>query len=66
MTNVARDSIAARAGLRRGVVIAEIDRKPVNNVKQFRAALQKQSLEEGVLLLVRSAEGARYVVIRSR
>ena len=66
VTNVRRGGLAARAGLRRGMVIAEINRQPVTNAEQFRDALSKRSLEEGVLLLVRSRGGARYLVIRSR
>ena len=36
-----------------------------HDVAQLRAAVQEQSLEEGVLLLVRTSDGARYVVVRS-
>ena len=66
VTNVRRGGLAARAGLQRGMVIAEINRQRVANAEQFQKALSKESLEEGVLLLVQSRGGARYLVIRSR
>lgn len=61
---VADDSNAADAGLRRGDVIEEINRQPVATVNDFRAAVQKAGKQK-VLLRVRRAEGARYVVVRN-
>ncbi len=40
ITRVDPDSTAAETGLQRGDVIQEVNRKPVNNVEQFRAAVR--------------------------
>jgi serine protease Do len=63
ISNVEIDSGAAGAGLRRGDVIEEINRQPVTSVNEFNAALQKAG-RGSLLLRVRRAEGARYIVVR--
>ena len=47
-------SAAAAAGLQRGDVIQEVNHKPVNNMEQFRTAMQGTG-DQPVLLLVRPA-----------
>ncbi|HKX27897.1 MAG TPA: Do family serine endopeptidase, partial [Blastocatellia bacterium] len=59
------DSSAAEAGLQRGDVIEEVNRKPVSNANEFDAAMRKAG-KGGVLLRVRRAEGARFVAVRPR
>ncbi|MGA2253808.1 MAG: Do family serine endopeptidase [Thermoguttaceae bacterium] len=63
ITDVRSGSPADLAGLTSGVVITEANRQPVKSVADFRKALGAKSLEKGVLLLIRSAEGSRFVVI---
>jgi len=63
---VVRGSPAGAAGLEPGMVISQVNRHEVNSVKEFRRALKKSSLEEGVLLLVHSSGGARFVVLQSK
>jgi len=65
ITDVEENSAADLAGLERGMVISELARQPVTSPKQFREALSKQKLADGVLLLVRTPQGTRYVVIRA-
>jgi len=65
ITDVDPDSAAADAGLQRGDVIEEINRQSVANTGEFEAALQKAG-KNNVLLRVRRADGARYIVIRPR
>lgn len=66
ITSVASDSPAAEAGLSDSMVIVQVNRKPVKTVEEFRAAIgDKSSLDKGVLLLVRTAEGSRFVVLKS-
>ena len=65
ITNVERDSAAAEAGLEHGDVIEEVNRRPVANVAEFNAALQRTDKSD-VLLRVRRASGARFVVVRPR
>jgi len=65
ITNVAADSPAAMAGLSAGMVISEVNRTPVKSVDDFQKALSSRGLDRGVLMLVHSSEGTRFVVIRS-
>ncbi len=64
VTDVQSGSLADRAGLSAGAVIAEAKRRPVKSVADLTNALDEKSLAKGVLLLVRTAEGSRFIVIR--
>ena len=64
ITDVHSGSPAAAAGLATGMVITEVNRMPVKTTEDLEKALKAKSLDQGVLLLVRSAEGSRFVVIR--
>jgi serine protease Do len=64
ITNVRPGSPAEMAGLTTGMVITQANRMPVKSVDAFRKALEKQPLEKGLLLLVQSPEGTRFVVIQ--
>jgi len=63
---VADGSPAAEAGLRPGLVIREIDSKPIQSLEDFREAVAEVDLEKGVLLYITSSNGGQYIVIRSR
>jgi Do/DeqQ family serine protease len=60
------ESNAYFSGLRRGTVIEEIAKQPVNNINEFNAAMQKLGDRKSVLLRVRDASGARFVVVQSQ
>jgi len=62
--DVQDDSRAADAGIRPGDVIQEVNRQPVQNVEEFRAAIQ-QSADRPVLLLV-NREGNEIFVTAGR
>jgi serine protease Do len=62
ITNVDPNSTAAESGLTRGDIIQEVNRKPVNNVQQFREAIRSAG-NEPLLLLVNQQGSTRYVVI---
>jgi hypothetical protein len=47
------------------MVITQLNRKPVKSAEQFRKMLDTSSLKDGVLLLVRSEQGSRFVVLRA-
>jgi len=65
VANVEADSIAADAGLQRGMLISKIDKQAVASAAAARDALTKGSLEKGILLEVRSADGAvNYLMLR--
>jgi hypothetical protein len=46
------------------MVIVEAGRKPVKTVADLSAALDEKALAKGVLLLVRTEQGSRFVVLR--
>jgi S1-C subfamily serine protease len=62
VTNVTPDSRAADAGLQRGDVIQEVNRQPVTNLEQFRAAIREAG-NQPLLLLVNRGGRTNYTVI---
>ncbi len=66
ITDVRSGSRAEAAGLTTGMVIVQVGRQQVKSVAEFHAAMEKQSLAKGILLLVRFNEGARFIVIQAR
>jgi serine protease Do len=65
VTDVQSGSVADRAGLTSGAVIVEANRQPVKTAEELARATNEKSLAKGVLLLVRTAQGSRFVVLRS-
>jgi serine protease Do len=65
VTEVAPGSVAMMAGISRGSVILEVNRKAVNTAAEFDHAV-KSSANNKVLLLVRDDEVSRYVVLSWR
>ena len=65
VTGVAQDSPAAEAGLQRGDVIQEVNRRTVNNLAEYRRAVA-QAGNQPVLLLINRARTTLYVVVQSR
>ena len=64
VTQVDPSSAAASVGLDRGMVIQEVNRKPVNNVEEFKRALAGSS-SQSVLLLVNQGGVTRYLVVET-
>ncbi|MCK9263849.1 MAG: DegQ family serine endoprotease [Deltaproteobacteria bacterium] len=62
VTGVDQGSLAARTGIRPGMLIKEIDRKPVKNVKEFEDALKKGG-KKPVLLFIKDNRGSHFVAI---
>jgi S1-C subfamily serine protease len=62
VTDVLSASPAEEAGLRRGDVIQEVNRKPVTSTQQFRSAIQ-QAGSQPVLLLIDRGGDRMYVVV---
>jgi serine protease Do len=56
-------SLAEEAGLQRGDVIVEVNRKPVKNIEEYNAAVTKTKENEAVLLLVKRQGGMIFVTI---
>jgi serine protease Do len=65
ITAVEEGSLADQAGLEASMAIVQVGRQNVNSVEQFENAISKTAPEKGVLLLVRTAEGSRFVVLKS-
>ena len=61
ITNVNPSSAAAEAGLQRGDVIQEVNRKPVRNTSEFESAMRGS--KDDVLLLVNSGGNTRFVTL---
>jgi serine protease Do len=64
ITAVAAGSPAELAGLTPSMIIVQANRKLIKSVKDFKDAVAEKS-PEGIQLLVRTAQGTRFVVIRA-
>jgi serine protease Do len=65
ITAVEDGSPADKAQLAPSMVITQVGRKPVKDVAAFEAEVKNASAEKGLLLLVRSAEGSRFIVLKA-
>ncbi len=65
VTEVDPAGIAAGAGIREGTIVLRVGRTVVKNIDEFKDAVAKQPLKDGVMLLVRFGGGNRYVVLKS-
>jgi serine protease Do len=66
ISGVDKNSPAARKGLKPGDVITSIDQEPVNDPKQFQAAVKKADLKKGILVNFLSGETARFEVLKAQ
>jgi serine protease Do len=66
ITQVDPNSVAAEQGLREGMIISKVGKRNVKNVEDFKAAVEDESLKDGVLLLVRTRTGNRFVVLSDK
>ncbi len=64
ITRVRPGSVADMAGLDSGMVVVQVNRQDVKSPEDFRKAMDRSPLDKGVLLLVRSAQGSRFVVLK--
>jgi serine protease Do len=67
ITSVRDGGAAAAAGLAPGMVIVEVEHQKVSSVSEFEEAIEKNrnDSDDGTLLLVRTAKGSRFVVVKS-
>jgi serine protease Do len=63
ITSVEPGSAAAQAGLSSGDVVVEVERQAVKSVGDFKKILEERDSDDGILLLVRSERGSRFVVV---
>jgi serine protease Do len=64
ITDVESGSIAETAGLEAGMVVVEIDRKPITNVDDCKAVLKDHDKGAELLLRVKTQQGSRFVVLK--
>ncbi len=64
ITEVALGGIAYHRGLCAGMAVVQVGQTPVGNVEEFRAAMRLHSLEQDILLLVRSPGGNHFLVLQ--
>jgi serine protease Do len=57
-------SVADEAGIRRGDVIVEIDRKPIRNLEEYKKSITTIRKGKGVLFLVRRGESTLFLALR--
>ena len=66
ISRVEPGSVAANAGLGRGVLLTRVDRTTVTNATTAREALDRGSLQKGILLQVRTPQGgANFVLLQA-
>ncbi len=65
VVRVKEDSPAALAGIRQGDLIEKVGTTPVATVAELEAAVKELSLEEGIVLHLRTAEGKRFVIVKA-
>jgi serine protease Do len=63
ITGVDNDGAAAEKGIREGMLILRVGKQPVKSVAEFKAAMEDQSLEDGIMLLIRTQGGNRFVLL---
>ena len=63
VTAVEVGSVAARAGIRPGMVILQVDRKPVASAEAFERAVAESTADKRLLLLLKRGDVQQYVVL---
>jgi serine protease Do len=64
ITAVEEESPAEAAGLSASMVIVKVGDTTIKSVEDFEAATKNIEPGDGVLMLVRTAEGSRFVVVK--
>lgn len=64
ITHVAPGQVAYREGICAGMVILRVDNRPTPNLAEYRRAINNQSLEKGVLMIIGTPQRNHFVVFR--
>lgn len=64
VTDVVPGSPAQDGDIRSGDIIKEIGRKPIRNVADFREAMKRVNIKEGVVILIKRENTTFYTVVR--
>ena len=62
---VKQGGLADRAGLKPGMLITNVERRPVTRPEDAVSAFDDASIDDGILVLVKTPVGSRFVVIKS-
>ncbi|MBR9803217.1 PDZ domain-containing protein [bacterium] len=65
VTSVEAGSVGQANGLQEGEVIEKVGQTRVNNVEQFKQAMEDADLDKGVLMLVRRGTLTRFIVVKA-
>ena len=57
-------SPAEKAGLLPGMIVQEVERQSVVNLSKFKEIISAINLEKGILLLITTANGSRYIFLQ--
>jgi serine protease Do len=63
VSNVVPESPAAKAGIRPGDVIRQVNQKPVKDVEDFTGKIEKAKEQETILLLIQRGENTLFAAI---
>lgn len=66
VTDVQPGSPAQNADIRSGDMIKEIGRKPIKNLVDFKEAMKKANIKEGIVLLITRENATFYAVLREQ
>jgi serine protease Do len=64
VTDVQPGSPAQNVDIRSGDIIKEINRKPIRNINDFKDAMKRGNVKEGIVLLVKRENMTFYIVLR--
>jgi len=64
ITAVEPQSTAAQAGLRKGDILLEVNRKPINNAADLSSVVEAAKPGDNLLLLVRRGDSSMFLVLR--
>ena len=64
ISNVKSGSPAEKSGLLPGMIVQEAERQAVSNLDTFKEIINGIDSEQGVLLLIRTSNGSRYIFIQ--
>ena len=64
ISKIESGSPAEKAGLRTGMIIQEVERNAVKNIEIFKKIVNEMDTAKGILLLVTTSGGSRYILIQ--
>lgn len=65
VSQVDQDGVAFEHGITDGMVILKVGQKNVNSVEEFTAALEEETLDDGILVLIQTPNGNRFEVLKN-